>query len=139
MQPTALQTAYDEAVRPNGLIAFVTKLRDPAEKYNLSKDEVYVLFKGCPLWQEQATKSGHVAFKHQITGIVVGYQNHGGPKVDPGGAVSLRDQVQQHLNILANNVFSYTVQHWKTEPDWALSEQRYGDMSRKSYKKIRGG
>lgn len=128
MQPTTLQTAFDEAIRPNGLIAFVTKLREPDQKYKIKKDEVYALFKGCPLWKEQTTKSGHVAFKHQITGISVGYQNHGDPKLDPGGAIEMRDSVQKHLNALANNIFGYERNHWKYEPNWALSEKRYQNL-----------
>ncbi len=142
MQPTALQIleiAYHEAVRANGLIALVTNLRDPAQKYNTSKESVYNVFKGCPLWDEQETKSGHVAFKHRITGIIVGYQNHGNSKMDPGGAVALRDQVQIHLNILANNIFGYTVNHWKEEPNWHHAEQRYAEMGSKGSQRIRGG
>ncbi|MBS0635135.1 MAG: hypothetical protein JSR37_06705 [Verrucomicrobia bacterium] len=139
MQPTALQSAFFEAVRPNGLIELVTTLRDEGQKYNISKNHIYNVFKGCTLWVEQDTKSGHVAFKHRITGVTVGYQNHGEPKLDPGAVVALRDEVQKHLNILANDVFAYRVNHWKVEPNWAQAEQRCAARGSKASKVIRGG
>lgn len=113
-----LRIAYEEATKPNGLISLLAHLREPNKKYTVKKTDIYNIFKNCPLWEEQDTKSGHVKFKHKITQIVIGYQNHGGPTMDPGGADQLLNNVQTHLNIMCNDIFHYTVGNWKTEPNY---------------------
>lgn len=123
MQPSELQIAFREATCPNGLIELLETLRKPDEKYKTKKDTIYAIFSNCPLWEEEKTKSGHVKFKHKITQVVIGYQNHGDSKLDPGGAVTLLDEVQKHLNILCNRIFMYERNHWKYEPNWAQAEQ----------------
>lgn len=123
MQPSELQQAYQEATRNNGLIELIATLRQPNEKYTTKKDTIYSIFKNSLLWDEEETKNGHVKFKHRITQIVIGYQNHGGSTMDPGGVDTLTKLLQEHLNILANDIFKYTVNHWKEEPNWNQAEQ----------------
>ena len=123
MQPTDLQKAYYEAISTNGLIELLAKLRDEGEKYKTKKDTIYSIFSNCPLWEEEKTKSGHVKFKHKITQVVIGYQNHGDSKMDPGGVVAILEAVQNHLNILSNKIFQFERNHWKTEPNWEKAEQ----------------
>lgn len=131
MQPTELQTAYLEATNPNGLINLLAKLREPDEKYKTKKTTIYAIFSNCPLWEEEMTKSGHVKFKHKITQVVIGYQNHGDAELDPGGVVSLLKEVQRHLNILCNDIFNYQRNNWKYEPNWAEAEQRLAQLRQK--------
>lgn len=123
MQPSELQQAYQEATRNNGLVELMATLREPKKKYKTKKDDIYSIFKNSPLWDEEETKNGHVKFKHRITQIVIGYQNHGGPTMDAGGVDTLTKLLQDHLNILANNIFQFTANHWKQQPDWPASER----------------
>ncbi len=126
MQPTQaqqeLRIAYDEATKTNGLLSLLSQLREPGEKYKVKKDKIYSIFKNCPLWEECETKNGHVKFKHTITQTVIGYQNHGGATMDPGGADQLLDNVQTHINILSNEIFGFTVSNWKSEPNYQKAE-----------------
>ncbi len=118
-----LQLAFEEATKQNGLIELLAELRASTTiKYKVKKDRIYSIFSNCPLWEEEKTKNGHVKFKHKITQICIGYQNHGSTTVDPGGVVALLDQVQDHLNILSNHVFKFSANHWKTAPDYAQAE-----------------
>ena len=130
MQPTDLQIAYHEAISTNGLIELLATLRDNGEKYKTKKDTIYSIFSNCPLWEEEKTKSGHVKFKHKITQIVIGYQNHGDSKMDPGGVVELIEAVQNHLNILSNKIFEFERNHWKTEPNWEKAERNLANWRR---------
>ena len=130
MQPTDLQIAYHEAISTNGLIELLATLRDNGEKYKTKKDTIYSIFSNCPLWEEEKTKSGHVKFKHKITQIVIGYQNHGDSKMDAGGVVELIEAVQNHLNILSNKIFEFERNHWKTEPNWEKAERNLANWRR---------
>lgn len=137
MQPTELQVAFREATSPNGLIQLLATLREPDAKYKTKKDVIYAIFSNCPLWEEEKTKSGHVKFKHKITQIVIGYQNHGETTLDPGGVVVLIDEVQKHLNILCNEVFMYERNHWKYEPNWQQAEQNLAELRQKQIEHIK--
>jgi hypothetical protein len=124
MQITDLQLAYQEATRNNGLLELMAKLRQPNEKYKTKKDVIHSIFTNSALWEEQVTKSGHAKFKHKITQIVIGYQKHGkSTTMDPGGVDKLTDLLQNHLNILANEIFGFRVNNWKEEPNWQQAEQ----------------
>ena len=83
------------------------------------------LFQSQPLWKQVTTGNGHAAFKHEITGVVIGFQNHGGSIMNPKHVVALREGVQTHLNILCNDIFKYTSNNWKSAPDYKASLTRY--------------
>lgn len=69
---------------------------------------------------------GHATFKNKVTEVVVGFQAHGKDNtLQPAQEVQLRDSIQEHLNILCNDVFKYTTKNWKTEPDYEKAVINY--------------
>ncbi len=123
MTVQTLQMAYAEA--RNVLIDLVEHLRNDEAKYNTHRHEMLALFQSQPLWKQIPTGSGHATFKHQITGVVIGFQAHGSSTLNPKHVVALRDCVQTHLNILCNDIFKYTSNNWKSAPDYNASLIRY--------------
>jgi hypothetical protein len=118
-----LQTAYRDD--RNVLIGLVEHLRNEEAKYNTHRHEMLTLFQSQPLWKQIPTGSGHATFKHQLTGVVVGFQSHGNSTMKPKQVVALRDCVQIHLNKLCNEIFKYKSKNWKSEPDYNDSLLRY--------------
>lgn len=119
-----LQESYHDATRKGGLIDFTKKIRteknDSSGKFSVKESELSRLFSK-PVWDELSTKSGHRKIKNKITDVVVEYANHN-KDIDPGAAQTIFEAVQNHLNILNNDIFSYKSNNWKTNPDYQVSE-----------------
>ncbi len=120
-----LQTSYYEVTKSNGLVELLHTLRAEKQKYSVKKRDVYTIFSNCPLWIEAKTGDGHVKFQHRLTGVVIGYQAHGGENMDPGGAEALKNRIQDHVNMLGNDIFGYTSSNWQAEPDYDQAAKRF--------------
>lgn len=130
LDPQLFQVAYEE-VKLHGINHLVTELREnPLKQHQIKRKALTNLFKNLPLWERQNQSSGHVTFKHKITGIVVGFQNHSGKnnketKIHQDQAVALMNNLQEHMNILGNEIFKYTTHNWKTTPNYDLALTNY--------------
>lgn len=123
---TLLKECYKEATKKNGLIDFtkeiVTEEVDFSGKYSLSRSRLTNLFSNT-VWKEFPTKSGHRKIQNLVTNIIIEYGNHS-RDIDPGAALTIYHSVQEHLNILCNNIFLYKNRNWKEEPNYTASYKR---------------
>jgi hypothetical protein len=95
--------------------------------YRMKLQEVQTLFTNS-LWIQEKMTSGHKQFTHAVTGVTVEYQAHIKGKentIAPGIQKQLLEQIQEHVNILSNEVFRYTTHHWKEEPDYDRALRNY--------------
>jgi len=67
-------------------------------------------------WRQHKLRSGHVGFTHLITGVKVGFSNHGNNNVDPGVVDTVFEKLQRHVNILGNEIFEYKRKNWSFLP-----------------------
>ncbi|CDR33750.1 hypothetical protein [Criblamydia sequanensis] len=73
-------------------------------------------------------QKGHRKVRHEVTRVLVKCQAHSNKKntvVYKDIREQVKKQVQTHLNILCNDIFGYTVNHSKQEPDYNQSLQNY--------------
>jgi hypothetical protein len=128
MSAPTLQRAYLEATANNGLIFLVKKLRNEGTG-NLRKDEIRRIFESLSrqfgLWENVATGSGHTKYRHGLTGAVIGWQAHGPTNLPQAQAKEILEVVQDHLNLLHNDIFQYTSKGWRGEPNYIASEPRF--------------
>jgi uncharacterized protein YjdB len=124
-----LQNSYYDATRKGGLIDFTRQVRtekkDLSGKYTINQDNLANLFSKT-VWHTIKTRNGHRKLENIVTGIVVEYRNHdnkGG--IDPGAAETIFYQVQEHLNILCNQIYNYTNNNWTYQPDYPASVKRF--------------
>ena len=123
----ALYASYQEATCKNGLIDFTKQVRgeknDFSGKYSVASNDLANLFSE-KVWAS-GDKGGHRKLKNSISGIVIEYGNHGNDGgIDPGAALSIFHQVQEHLDFLCNKIFAYKKFHWKEKPDLDASVER---------------
>jgi len=124
----ALFESYQEATCKNGLIDFTRKVRgeknDFSGKHSVSATDLTSLFSE-KVWVAEH-KGGHRKLKNLLTGMVIEYANHGNDGgIDPGAAMSIFCQVQNHLDFFCKEVFAYkTYHHWKEKPDLDASAKR---------------
>lgn len=108
------------------LIPLTKSLRDPLVRLKIKK--LNTTFKKTALWEEQKTGSGHTKFSHKVTRVIVEYQAHSSGSKDscisPHIQAQILEQVQQHLNILHDDIFHYPEQGWKTPPNFTESLTR---------------
>ncbi len=128
MKITDFQQARNEALT-GGTIAFIRELRqNPEQIHKVSRIALTRMFDGLPLWKKEKNAGGHNTYKHQITGVVIGFQAHSGKRktseIPSKQAVSIRDNLQEHLNIFRNEIFKC---RWSEEPRWDLTLSRYED------------
>lgn len=137
-----LKEAYWEATK-GGLMDFILTLRNEStEKYSKKINELYLFFEKMPLWKLVPSKDGHYTFKHKVTHIVIGFQAHSRKKKDNTVSAtlvkSIRDNVQKHLNMLGNEIFSDRKFNWKSEPDYKASAVRYRKLMHLPEEKAEG-
>ncbi len=127
-----LQKSYQEVVKDGGLSDFVETAK--MDKYSIKTRKFQSLFDK-NLWRDASSPSGHVVIKNIFTRVVINYSNHE-PYIDPGAVESLSLKIQNHINLLGNNLFLYKNSNWKTQPDYEsavdnLFNQRTADKSLK--------
>jgi hypothetical protein len=102
------------------LISFLEEVRGPKNdlsgKYNFRLKDLRGIFSK-DVWTDTSDPGGHTKLKHKITGVVINYSNHKDP-VDPGAMASIVDKVQEHVNILGNDIFSFNKRNFKEAPDF---------------------
>lgn len=129
VSPLDLKSAYHEVVH-GGIDDLVTELRQADSLVDcLKRDKVNSVFKNNSLWVDQKPKSGHCEYKHAVTNLTVGWQNHSGKKkssyIAAAQAKDLLQVLQQHMNILGNDIFGYKIGNWKTQPDYNAAANNY--------------
>jgi hypothetical protein len=115
-----LQLAYNGATQKNGLINLTKELRSNNGLSNVKIQTISTLFKSLPLWKQHKKSSGHVKFKHKITDINVEFPAHNSRKEStftPFVSKQILEQVQKHLNIMGNDIFTYKKYNWKQCPN----------------------
>jgi len=115
-----LKDSYIDATSQNGLAAFMYLVRtdknDFSGKYNCSLKVISNLFSES-VWACVSSPGGHITVKHKITGVVINFSNHKNP-VDPGAIMTIAEKVQEHLNILGNEIFMFKQGCWKVAPNF---------------------
>ena len=134
MSIQALQDCYTDATRKDGLIAFTQKIRTPKNdlsgKYSVKQKDLDKLFSE-NVWVDLKKVGGHRKLQNKVTGVIIEYAAHGNKGgIDPGAALTILDAVQNHLNILGNDVFKYEKCNWKKEPDYQASVRRLEDLQK---------
>lgn len=132
-QELILKKSYEEAVCNNGLISLVTDIHSAFQDEKSGKgkaviatsDVVSVIERTGSLWKSKGQATGHRAFRHEITGIVIGYEGHGPKEICGSHLEGLHTNLQTHLNILCNDIFAYNTKNWKTPPNYPESVARY--------------
>ncbi len=120
-----LQRSYKEVSKKGGFYDFVYNLRvNPQSVGSVKIHDLKNLFDSSTTWTNVNKSSGHVAYVHSVTHVKVEFTGHKTRKNDdvlPQGNVKhVLNLVQNHMNILANNVFE--IKNWKTEtPDYQKS------------------
>lgn len=127
--PAQLEAAFYEVKGP--ILEYITKIRDESEaKDHVTRNQLKALFKGMKLWKKVKQGSGHIKYKHEITGITVSFQGHVSGKmklstVTREQALNVCDSLQTHVNILGNNIFQYRRRNWKDVPDFEVAQRNY--------------
>lgn len=128
-----LQAAYQSAAAKGKLIDLTKTLRDDVDGL-LKHEDLIALFKGLEDWDKPKQSTGHVKFKNRLTGISVGFSGHGNPVLATHEKKALLETIQEHLNILCNDIFKYKTKNWKEEKDPEQSLKNY-----KNWCKNKGG
>lgn len=113
-----LRAAYKEAGKLSG---FLEKFSQPRAQYNIPKGDIERLFREKSLW-EGLGKGGHDKRKNVVTEVVVGWQAHGGSKVEPAQANRIAECVQAHLDKV-KDLFGGSLDN--PDPDCDAALQRY--------------
>jgi hypothetical protein len=98
-------------------------------KYGCKRNTIDNLFENA-VWKNISTESGHKVFQNIFTKVVVNYSNHKDP-VDPAAVITIADKIQDHINILGNEIFCFTTENWKEAPDFIKSAKRVIDAMTK--------
>ncbi len=130
---TVLKNSYEEATAKNGLISLVTEMQEAFKAQHEGQGRAViatqrvasVIEKSGSLWESTGQATGHKPFKHKVTGVVIGYEGHGPKEIYGYHLEVLHKNLQDHLNILCNDIFAYKTKNWKTEPDYEVSLSRY--------------
>ena len=98
------------------LFNFVLERRTNPNK-SLKKNDLNRLFKNSILWQTVSNGTGHNVFRHKVTHVLVSYQAHNtrskDTTVESHIAQHVLESVQEHMNILANDIFK--LRNWQKE------------------------
>lgn len=125
-----MRQAYHEAVN-GGVIDYISRVRQDSEvKYSVSSTTLINMFDNLPLWKIVPQKGGHRKYKHLLTGVVIGFQNHGSTEINPGHAYKLMVILQEHVNLLGNEVFKFRGHNWKSPIDQLNYEQALENYNR---------
>jgi len=128
--------SYIDVTQRNGLIEFTKKVwgpdKDQKGKYSIKQQDLDNLFSDS-VWKIEKKPGGHRKLSHKVTNIVVEYKAHDNRNnMDPGAVIKILDQVQKHLNILCDDIFAYSSENWKDEPDYDASviraEEKYPQL-----------
>jgi len=122
-----LKDSYFDATRKGGLIDFTRMVRgeknDFSGKYLVKQTDLDTLFSKS-VWTVVDTGGGHREVRHKLTGATVEYSNHK-KEIKAGAVVTIFNEVQRHLNILNNQIYSYTNCNWKEEPDYSAARKNW--------------
>ena len=88
----------------------------PMRTPKLHKD-LMKLLKACKDWSIRPGASGHMTFVNSVTGITVCAIHHAG-ELNNAAKKKLMERIQEHMNILCNDVFMYKTNNWVNEPDY---------------------
>ena len=95
-----------------------------AIKYNnknsVNTKGVTCFLKHSEFWEDISSPSGHNKFKNKITSVIIEYQAHDSNVIKPAQLISLRDQMQEHINHLFYKIFEKGPRNrdWKTLLDF---------------------
>jgi hypothetical protein len=125
-----LQKAYYEVVRNNGINGLVCLLRqNPTARYNIRRQDLLNLFSNLPLWKRTDSGDGHVCFQNILTNVRIGFQGHGKTtEIKASQAMDIMEQLQEHMNILGNDIFAYRTRSWKYEPNYEQAVANYNRL-----------
>ncbi|MEI8301254.1 MAG: hypothetical protein WCG10_06585 [Chlamydiota bacterium] len=125
----ALRECYHDATCKGGLIEFTQQIRTYENnfqgKYSVTQEDLTKLFSE-KVWRDCKKVGGHRKIENIVTGTVIEYANHDNSRgIDPGAVMTIFSAVQEHLNILCNQIFAYKINNWKNEPDYLASVERF--------------
>lgn len=123
----SLRMAYYEVANNGPVDEYVTALQQSNQlKYSQSLNKIQSMFNGTimSLWTRTDTRNGHVKYRHAITQVTVEFSARLNP-LDPGAAYELYEKLQQHINILGNEIFKFTTHNWKIVPDFNRALANY--------------
>lgn len=104
------------------LIPLLIDLR--TEDYRVKRSELDSSFTKTAGW-EKKDSGGHAKFQHKVTHIIVEYQSHGPQTIKKNIQNQVLENVQNHMNILANEIFQYQSRNWKDEPNYETALRNY--------------
>lgn len=129
-----LKESYAEATGKSGLIVFTKNIlvKDKDGKFvlrarNAIKQHQLTNLFSKKTWIDTHKKGGHRKLVNSITGITIEYSAHQNP-IEPGAATSIYKAIQEHLNILCNQIFCYKNRNWKDTPDYYASYERWKNL-----------
>lgn len=131
----SLHAAFYEVVGP--IDAYILKLRtDPEAKNQITRNQLKAMFKGMTLWKKAKKGSGHIKYKHAITGITVSFQGHVTGKmklstITAEQATGICTAFQNHVNILGNDIFRFTLNNWSFIPNLDVAVKNYANWRKK--------
>lgn len=130
-----LEGSYIEAT--NRLIEFTANVRglknNNQGKYSVKFRDLDQLFDK-NLWIEHKTSSGHRKLENKVTGVITGYSKHG--NLDPGAVQDILEDVQEHLNILHNEIFRFKPRGWTVCPNFDKAVVSFLEWEKSNFKRI---
>jgi len=122
--------ACHEAVRGN-LTDFTRNIREGKE---IKINDLKSYFTVNTGWLKIKQANGHKKFIHKVTRIVIEYQAHSNKKdtsVKPRIVAHLLDQVQQHINIIGNDIWGYNTKTWEVDANYKQALIKYNQWLNK--------
>ena len=104
------------------LMPQVTDLR--SQDYHVKRKELDLSFPKIAGW-EKKDSGGHAKFQHKVTHTIVEYQSHGPQTISKNIQDQVLENVQNHINILGNEIFKYQSNNWKDEPNYETALRNY--------------
>ena len=119
---------HSEATCSNGLLNLVKNIESKDAQRNQKRHTITQIFKNLPLWKSQNQSGGHVVFKHQLTGAVVGWQGHESDTLKQKQVAGILTNVTTHLDAIQRKVFQCP---WTETPDFESSLERFKALQKK--------
>ena len=121
-----LNTSYRHCTTK--LIPFLMNARQPKQKQTIKLTDLDKLFSAAALWIAQEGNTGHRKFIHKITQVVIEYPGHAqkkDPTLPPFVQRQIFNQIEDHVNIMGNDIFRYVIRNWKEKPDYPKALENY--------------
>lgn len=123
-----LKEAYLECIRKDGFHDYTRKVQPTGGAKSVKLQRIESLFEKATTWTQIPAKGSHRKYRNLITGIVVEFSAHtggtNGNDFDTGAAKDMLERIQNHINILGNEIFKYPKRKWP-EPDFKKSLANY--------------